>query len=155
MFFNRKPPEVELTNEVYAQWLRAKSPPGHWFRRQPPMSQETLAVEGDDYLRHCLAMGQEAANAETEEQALQRLGMIAGGRQGGQVDPAPAVPLTMGGLGKRREEREEARQEAKDSTRRLMGRAPDANRTLTGRHPDDSRTVAAPDPDKATSEGAA
>lgn len=124
----KKPDEVELTSEIYGQWLRAQRPPWQWFLRQPAMIQEGLALEGDEYLRNCIAMGIEDGQAETEEDALQRLAAethqrVVEGRSTTQEATGSSRPLTMGGMGKRRTEREKARQ-ADEVKPRLFGRAP-------------------------------
>lgn len=124
----KKPDEVELTSAVYSAWLRAQRPPWQWFLRQPPMIQEGLALEGDDYLRQCISMGVEDGQAETEQDALQRLAVethqrVMEGRNTTQNAPGASRPLTMGGLGKRQEERDKARQEETPEPR-LFGRAP-------------------------------
>lgn len=55
----------ELTNDVYARWLRAQRPPLYWFVGQPEMMQETMADLGDEHMRDlAIAIGVAVANPE-------------------------------------------------------------------------------------------
>jgi hypothetical protein len=139
----RRRPLPTVTNDAYARWLRAWRPPWVWFLRLPEEEQETLAVIGDEHSQDlavatALALKQpEAAVAglttspEALEESLARqlaaglAGKIVQARQTPGYRPEKREPVSMGGVGDRRAERHTERQEAKDSARRLFGRAPD------------------------------
>ena len=123
MMFKRKPPEVELTNETYSRWLRAQRPPWDWFLRQQSLIQEQLAILGDEYVDGCIAAGTPEP-AETEEAAVRRLAAEAAGRL--LNGSGSATHLGMGGVTQRQQAAVQARQEAKDDSRRLFGRPPDS-----------------------------
>lgn len=65
-----KAPDLpELTNEVYARWLRAYRPaPLSWFLSLSVLEQEQLALIGDDHRKDtCLAIGWAVRNPAAAE----------------------------------------------------------------------------------------
>ena len=124
----RKPPEVDLTSDAYARWLRAQRPqPIGWFLGLDELAQEALARLGDDYVAGCIEMGASVAE-EDETAALKRMGAEAArdllGRSGSRADGAA---LSMGGLTERKEQRARAEQQARNGSKSFLGRRPDGN----------------------------
>ena len=124
-FWRHKLPEV--TNEAYSRWLRAQRPPWLWFLGRTVLEQEQLAILGDAYIEGCIAAGADiGAELETEETRLRQLIVnTVQGRQNGPGSPPPSAPLSMGGVTKRQEERDQEAQAAKDKGKRFFGREPD------------------------------
>ena len=114
MIFRRKLPEVDLTEDAYARWLRAQSPPFEWFLGQAPEVQETLASLGDDYV---------LGEPETEADLVQQ--MVAGFAEKLQAGHTPQRPMTMGGTTERQTDKDNARQVDRNKGRSFMGRKPD------------------------------
>ena len=146
MWPSRKIPEVELTTEAYGWWLRAQRPPLIWFLGQSKADQENMAEMGQEYTEDiCVALGYAIANPraaeagldgdtnpEAEEQLVRQLVTgFAEAIQGREVAPQSMPepePLSMGGVGKRRQESAQAVQDEKvkeTQAKRLFGRAPD------------------------------
>ncbi len=137
-FQPKHPPEVELTNETYSRWLRAQRPPWDWYLRQPSLIQEQLAILGDEYV---FGVAETVAEDQkpTQEQEVDAVRKIASeliqkqlGRQAPQTpvrDIPPTPPLSMGGVTKRRQERQQADQKERDMSRMFLGRRPDSVRT--------------------------
>jgi len=150
--FRRRPPELALDEAAFDRWIRAQRPPFELFLSWPEEVQEALAQRGDAYLEDAATLigyavldpertrlgiaaadGDEDAeadltllNAKTLAAAMSRVA------QDAPQAPEPASPLSFGGLGKRREERQETRQASKEKegfTPTLFGRKPDQERT--------------------------
>ena len=152
--FRRRPaPELELNEDAFDRWIRAQRPPFELFLTWPEEVQEALAQRGDAYVediatlygyavldpeRTRLGLAAEEGdedveaeltllNAKTLAAAMSRVA------QNAPQAPAPASPLSFGGIGKRRQERQETRQIAKEDegfVPTLFGKKPDQE--LTG-----------------------
>lgn len=137
-------PLPEVTSESYARWVRAQRPPWLFFLGLADEDQEHLAEIGDEHLRSvagligtavanpdlavALAQGDEAATEElmVSRVAAQAIQSMRGGGNGASQARAPVEPVTMGGVSKRRQEAEQARQKERDQGRSFLGRKPDA-----------------------------
>ena len=132
--FKKKLPE--LTNDVYAMWLRAQRPPWEWFLRQPELVQAQLAIIGDDYTEdQAVAIGAAVRNPvaaaagagdEDAEEALAIMLTSAHGAQNGAQSPVEKPRPTMGGVTKRRVDRVQKAQQDRDEASSFMGQKPDA-----------------------------
>ncbi len=131
---------------MFSRWLRAQRPPFEWFAGLSVDAQTHLAELGDEYLLYAneLVAGApdgtegEVADQTLARQAAERLAasILAGRRQPGSVaahGPASGDVATTAGLGRRRAERDQRRQTARDA----------AGTTVFGRPPD---KAADPDP---------
>jgi hypothetical protein len=125
--FKKQPPEVDLTNEAYARYLRANWKESlSWFLSLSEGEQETLAMVGDEYQNDLFfEMGAGFAAAfipPTDTEEAQVLSML-GSSPGEAVQSAR--PPGMAGVTKRREEASGASDAHKNATRTLFGRPPD------------------------------
>lgn len=131
-------PQVEVTEESYLRWLRARQPPFEFFLGLAPEEQEILARIGDMYERdRCVGVGRAVRDPDTsalasraaagdkaaEESLLQRVARAAA-QQEPQQRRGPA-PLTMGGISERARLRAIAAHEARARSRSMLGRRPD------------------------------
>ena len=131
---------MDLTNEVYRNWIRAQRPPFEWFLGLEPDQQEQLAIIGEDYQADvCVAIGfalqdpelaaaglDADTNPESEEILARRVAAEAVQKLlGDRQPPRSNGGLSMGGVTQRRAQADQARQKAKDRGRRLLGREPD------------------------------
>lgn len=67
MWFRRQPLPV-VTNEAFARWLRAGSPPWLWFLSRSEVEQEALALIGDEIQRdRAIAIGYAVADPRVAE----------------------------------------------------------------------------------------
>lgn len=143
--FRKTTTTVDLTDEAYSRWLRARSPqPISFFLGLGESEQETLAILGDEYTQDvCLAIGFSvhdpvAAQAgldavespAAEGDLLMRLAQAAARKAQASPDAArapAATPsgLTLGGITERREGLQEDRQRAQDKGKSFLGRKPD------------------------------
>jgi len=130
---------MSLTNESYARWLRAQRPPYDVFFRLSEEEQETLAGLGDDHARERATMlgfaiadpelmeaMSDPGSAESEDFLLGRIAEGAKTRLSPEtlIEQSPP-PVTMGGIGARREDRTARVKAEKDGARRFMGRRPE------------------------------
>ena len=115
--FQRRPPEVDLTDEGFGRWLRAQRPPLPWFLGLPAEQQESMAALGDAYVQDvAIGLGYAIQNPVAAEAGLNQ------DPQAGEVDlvqqlakaaaaklmprPVPSRPVpSMGGMARRREQR--------------------------------------------------
>ena len=154
--FGKKPEEIypEVDNEAYARWLRAGRPSWIWFFERSGLEQEQLASLGDEqHSELCLSMGDiidkiirgdgtapsQAPQAPVdEEQAVRQFAaqMVQKIMGGAQQPAAPlqapqggaTAPLSMGGVTKRRDDKEKAREKQEAESMSLLGRPPDSVR---------------------------
>lgn len=147
MFFRRKTPAPELTNEAYARWLRAQRPPFAMFLGMSELEQEALARLGDESLQDfAVAIGYavadpraadagiSAAQGDTgaEETLARRLAAAFAAKLTAKAPPPPApagtptsMPReTLAGFGERRVE-EHKRANGRPVAPTLFGRQPD------------------------------
>lgn len=143
--FRKKITILDLTDEAYNRWLRARSPqPIGFFLDLEEVEQESLALLGDEYTQDfCLGIGfavhdpvaaqaglDAAENPASEGDLLMRLAHAAarkaqGGTNGAEPAPRQKTPPTMGGLSERHIERVAATQREADEARSFLGRKPD------------------------------
>ena len=130
-------PAPPLTNESYAQWLRAHRPPFVMFMALSPMEREQLAIMGDEYV---MGLAEMAAPEQTQDQedavtrALKKgIEQVVQGHTGrppaytypeGQRPTPPPVP-TMAGMGKAPETKVEGMRDPGEDGARIMGKQPD------------------------------
>ena len=117
---------VELTTAMYERWLRAQRPPFEWFAGLTEVEQEHLARTGDEYV-----MGvAESVTPEPkgEDQALEKMAAdyIKKTLGGAGTPQAPRPVASMGGVTRRREEKETERRMKDDERKSLFGRKPDS-----------------------------
>ena len=120
-------PKPRVTNLAYKRWLRAQRPQSFgWFMDLSEDDQETLACIGEEYTADVIVTLVEALVGEPaeqdEEQSLRRIAAEAAQRilNGGPT----AKPVSMGGITKRKQERVQADQKAKDNSRSFLGQPP-------------------------------
>jgi len=132
--------EVDLTNEGYRRWLRARQPqPIAWFLSLDEESQEAMGMLGDDYTRDvCIGIGVAVVGElpqqpdETDEDIVRRLTATAIGALGHPAKAhAPSEPIpapTLAGIVGRRLASQEAHAESerrrKAEGRSFLGKAP-------------------------------
>ena len=144
MFFRKKQPAPELTNDAYQRWLRAQRPPLPLFLGLSQVEQEALACIGDDHAQEliealtlalanpqALAAGidvraAEAGDTGAEESLARALASALAAKVKKAQQAPPAAPTSMpreslAGFGDRRTETH------KDNKKRpqLFGRTPD------------------------------
>jgi len=142
--FRSKKNIVELTDEAYARWLRARSPqPLSFFLGLAESEQEALALLGDEYTQDlCLGIGfavQDPVGAQAGLDAssagsgdlLSQLAMIAAQKsQDAPTSDAGEMrrsrPITMGGVTERRQAKQDEAQKKLDESRSFLGRKPDS-----------------------------
>jgi len=110
----RRTPQPVVTNEAFARWLRAGSPPWLWFLSCSEVEQEALALIGDEIQRdRAVAIGYAVADPRVAElgaaaqagdvaaEAALARGLVA--ELAAKIaQRAPAPRETFGGLGERR-----------------------------------------------------
>jgi hypothetical protein len=123
--FRKKRIEVQLTNQAFKRWLRAQRPDLRYFLTLDEDAQEALACLGDAYVQGCVDVGLESASEEMEEQAstLQQLTQMTVNRM--ESGAPPQAPQSMAGITQRKRQATIARQQAKDSQRRFLGKEAD------------------------------
>ena len=137
--FRKDPPALEpeppvIDETVFDRWLRAHRPPLDWFAELTPGQQEVFAERGDLYAEDILVatgfavqdpegtrlglaaiQGDEDAEAELTIRKAAELAARVVGAQRSQIapEPTPALPpLSMGGLGERRQAADQERQDS-------------------------------------------
>lgn len=91
MFFRKKQPAPELTNDAYHRWLRAHRPPFTFFLGLSQVEQEALACIGDD---HAQEMIEAHALAVANPRALEA-GLAVRDAEAGDVDAEESLARTL------------------------------------------------------------
>lgn len=148
LFRKPTPAAVELTDEAFSRWLRARSPqPLAFFLSLSESEQEALALLGDEYTQDlCLGIGfavhdplvaqaglDAAENPASEDNLLLRIAQTAARKAQDARAPSGAPtrgrgPTSMGGFQERTLERVKAKQREADEARSFCGRPPDSIR---------------------------
>lgn len=124
-FRRRQPPEVALTNEAYARWLRACRPPLPWFLSATELEQEQMALIGDQHVETLgAAVGIALAGIGEDSIGIAQEAQLQAATDRAVAD-ITSQSLSMGGRKKRQEAAAQERQQQKDRARSLLGRQPD------------------------------